>query len=194
MAPQILRASERTPAPWKNGGGVTSEVAVHPEGAGTDDFAWRVSVADVARSGPFSMFGGVDRIITVVDGPGMALTVDGTPHVVDARYEPFAFPGDAVTDCRLLDGPIVDFNVMVRRGGTTARVRVERAHTSVRPGAGTRVLAIVLEGTALLHGASVRLGRLDAVLFRDQDPVGSIGVDGVLAVVDLVDLAGREGH
>ncbi|MEV5643658.1 HutD family protein [Streptomyces flaveolus] len=191
MAPLILRASERTPAPWKNGGGVTSEVAVHPQGAGTDDFAWRVSVADVARSGPFSTFDGVDRIITVVDGPGMALTVDGTPHVVDAPYEPFAFPGDAVTECRLLDGPIVDFNVMARRAGTTARVRVERAHTCVRPGTGTRVLAIVLEGTALLHGASVRLGRLDAVLFSDQDPVDTIGVDGVLAVVDLVD---RPGH
>ncbi|MER7191566.1 HutD/Ves family protein [Streptomyces flaveolus] len=191
MSPQILRASERTPAPWKNGGGVTSEVAVHPPGAGTDDFAWRVSVADVARSGPFSTFDGVDRIITVVDGPGMTLTVDGTPHVVDAPYEPFAFPGDAVTECRLLDGPIVDFNVMARRAGTTARVRVERAQTSVRPGTGTRVLAIVLEGTALLHGASVRLGRLDAVLFSDQDPVDTIGVDGVLAVVDLVD---RPGH
>ncbi|MFF9455724.1 HutD/Ves family protein [Streptomyces flaveolus] len=191
MAPQILRASERTPAPWKNGGGVTSEVAVHPQGAGTDDFAWRVSVADVARSGPFSTFDGVDRIITVVDGPGMALTVDGTPHVVDAPYEPFAFPGDAVTECRLLDGPIVDFNVMARRAGTTARVRVERAHTCVRPGTGTRVLAIVLEGTALLHGASVRLGRLDAVLFSEQDPVDTIGVDGVLAVVDLVDRPGR---
>ncbi|GJF24845.1 MULTISPECIES: HutD family protein [Streptomyces] len=191
MAPQILWASERTPAPWKNGGGVTSEVAVHPQGAGTDDFGWRVSVADVARSGPFSTFDGVDRIITVVDGPGMALTVDGIPHVVDAPYEPFAFPGDAVTECRLLDGPIVDFNVMARRAGTTARVRVERAHTCVRPGTGTRVLAIVLEGTALLHGASVRLGRLDAVLFSEQDPVDTIGVDGVLAVVDLVD---RPGH
>ncbi|MYR45608.1 HutD family protein [Streptomyces sp. SID5910] len=190
MAPQILRASERTPAPWKNGGGVTSEVAVHPEGAGTGDFAWRVSVADVAHSGPFSAFDGVDRIITVIDGPGMALTVDGTPHVVDAPYEPFAFPGDAVTECRLLGGPIVDFNVMVRRAGTTARVRIERSDTAVRPGAGTRVLAVVLAGTALLHGASVRLGRLDAALFSGED-CDTIGVDGVLAVVELVDLAGR---
>ncbi|MFJ8542491.1 HutD family protein [Streptomyces sp. NPDC093586] len=191
MAPRTLRASERTPASWKNGTGVTTEVAVHPEGAGTGDFAWRVSVADVADSGPFSTFDGVDRIITLVDGPGMVLTVDGTPHVVDAPYEPFAFPGDAVTECRLLNGPIVDFNVMVRRGGTTARVRIERSDTSVRPDAGTRVLVVVLEGTALLHGASVRLGRLDAVLLSDEDPVDTIGVDGVLAVVDLV---GEPGH
>ncbi|MGW0813098.1 HutD/Ves family protein [Streptomyces viridiviolaceus] len=190
MAPQILRARTRTPAPWKNGGGVTSEVAAHPEGAGTDDFAWRVSVADVARSGPFSTFDGVDRIITVVDGPGMALTVDGTSHVVDTPYEPFAFPGDAATQCRLLGGPVVDFNVMVRRAETTARVHIVRSHTSVRPDAGTRVLAIVLEGSALLHGASVRLGRLDAVLLCEGDS-DAVGVDGVLAVVVL---AGRTGR
>ncbi|MFF9496979.1 hypothetical protein [Streptomyces flaveolus] len=72
-----------------------------------------------------------------------------------------------------------------RRGSASS------ARTCVRPGTGTRVLAIVLEGTALLHGASVRLGRLDAVLFSEQDLVDTIGVDGVLAVVDLVD---RPGH
>ncbi|MFG3157941.1 HutD family protein [Streptomyces sp. NPDC048219] len=193
MPPRILRSSERTPTPWKNGGGVTSEVAVHPQGAGPDDFAWRVSVADVAHSGPFSTFDGVDRIITVVDGPGMALTVDGTTHVADAPYEPFAFPGDAVAECRLLGGPIVDLNVMVRRAGTTARVRIVRSHTAVRPGTGSHVLAIVLEGTALLHGASVRLGRLDAALFPGEDR-DTVGVDGVLAVVDLAGLAGPPDH
>ncbi|MEU9347085.1 HutD family protein [Streptomyces sp. NPDC048278] len=185
MTPQILRAKDRTPAPWKNGGGVTSQVAVDPPGAGTDDFVWRVSVADVASSGPFSAFPGVDRIITVVGGPGMSLTVDGVPHVIDAPYEPFAFPGDAVTECRLLDGPIVDFNVMVRRAGMTARVRVVRSDTSVRAAAGTRVLAIVLDGSAELQRASVRLGRLDAVLLPEGDG-DSFGVEGVLAIVDLV--------
>ncbi|MCZ0978790.1 HutD family protein [Streptomyces diastatochromogenes] len=133
MAPQILRASDRTPAPWKNGGGITTEVVAHPRGAGTEDFAWRISVADVASSGPFSTFEGVDRIITVVEGPGMALTVDGTEHLVDTRYAPLAFSGEATTDCRLLDGPIVDFNVMVRRTGTKAEVSVERGSTVLRP-------------------------------------------------------------
>ncbi|MFB7599369.1 HutD family protein [Streptomyces sp. NPDC056160] len=190
MAPQILRAEDRTPAPWKNGGGVTSEVAVHPQGAGTEDFLWRVSVADVAGDGPFSAFAGVDRIITLVDGPGMALTVAGAAHKVDAPYEPFAFPGDAVTECRLLGGPIVDFNVMVRRAEMTARVRVVRSDTSVRPAAGTGVLAIVLDGSAVLRHASVRLGRLDAVLLREGEG-DSFGVDGVLAVVDLAARPGR---
>ncbi|MER7539903.1 HutD family protein [Streptomyces sp. NPDC097704] len=188
MAPQILRAHDRTPAPWKNGGGITTEVVAHPQGAGTDDFAWRISVADVASSGPFSTFEGVDRIITVVDGPGMVLTVDGAEHVVDTPCAPFAFSGDAATDCRLLDGPIVDFNVMVRRSEVKADVSVERDGTVLRPVPGTRVLAIVLDGTATLDGEPVRLGRLDAVLLQDdEDPVG-VTVDGALAIVALTDV------
>ncbi|MFF0426396.1 MULTISPECIES: HutD family protein [unclassified Streptomyces] len=188
MAPQILRASDRTPAPWKNGGGITTEVMAHPRGAGTDDFTWRISVADVASSGPFSTFEGVDRIITVVEGPGMALTVDGTEHLVDTRYAPLAFSGEATTDCRLLDGPIVDFNVMVRRTAAKAGVSVERGSTVLRPAPATRVLAVVLDGTATLDRESVRLDRLDAVLLQDDEDPADITVDGVLAVVALTDV------
>ncbi|MFE3032550.1 HutD family protein [Streptomyces canus] len=190
MALQVLRAQDRTPAPWKNGGGVTSEVASHPEGAGTDDFVWRVSIADVAQSGPFSVFEGVDRIITVVDGPGMVLTIDGTSHEIAAPYEPFAFPGDRDTQCELLGGPIVDFNVMVRRAEATAGVRIVRDRFAVRPEAGTCVLAVVLHGSAALGRESVRLDRLDAVLFAEGD-AEDIAVDGVLALVTLAD---RGGH
>ncbi|GAA5061945.1 HutD/Ves family protein [Streptomyces similanensis] len=190
MTAQILRAEDRTPGPWKNGGGLTSEIAVHPRDAAAGDFGWRVSIADVASGGPFSAFPGVDRIITLVDGPGMTLTVDGVARQVDTAYEPFAFSGDAVTECRLLDGPIVDFNVMVRRSEMTARVRVVRAGTSVRAAAGTCVLAIVLDGSAALGQAEIRLGRLDAVLLSDGDG-DSFTVDGVLAIVDLDRRPGR---
>ncbi|OIK02261.1 hypothetical protein BIV23_25275 [Streptomyces monashensis] len=183
---QLLRAQGRTPAPWKNGGGVTSEVAAHPGGARTDDFVWRVSIADVARSGPFSVFEGVDRIITVVDGPGMALTVDGARHVVADPYEPFAFAGDSDTQCELLGGPIVDFNVMVRRADASAQVRIVRDRVTVRPEAGTRVLAVVLQGAATLGRKSVRLDHLDAALFAAGD-ADDIDVDGVLAVVTVAD-------
>lgn len=186
MALRILRAQERTPAPWKNGGGVTSEVAAHPGGARTGDFVWRVSLADVAQSGPFSVFEGVDRIITVVDGPGMTLTVDGAPHAMTAPYEPFAFAGDSDTQCELLGGPIVCFNVMVRRADASARVRIVRDRVALRPEAGTCVLAVVLQGTAALGRKPVRLDHLDAALFAAQD-ADDIDVEGVLALVTVAD-------
>ncbi|MGW4894904.1 HutD/Ves family protein [Kitasatospora sp. NPDC004240] len=146
---EVLRAAERPATAWLNGGGVTREVAGFPDGAGLADFAWRVSLADVATAGPFSVFPGVDRVITLVDGPGMALSVDGAERVIDTPYRPFAFAGDAATDCRLLGGPVVDFNVMTRRGRATAEVAVASADRELDVPAGATVLLVCLAGTAV---------------------------------------------
>ncbi|WP_256122654.1 HutD family protein [Streptomyces sp. LUP47B] len=59
----------------------------------------------------------------------MVLTVDGTPHPV-APLSPFAFSGDAATDCRLKAGAVRNVNVMTRRSRATATVRIITAATS----------------------------------------------------------------
>ena len=76
MTLTVLRAGDRKAVPWKNGGGVTREIAAWPPGSGFDDFAWRVSMAEVREDGPFSNFAGVDRILTVLEG-AMRLTIEG---------------------------------------------------------------------------------------------------------------------
>jgi len=119
----------RLPAiPWKNGGGVTREIACQPPGAGMDAFEWRVSIAEIAAAGPFSSFPGVDRVITLLDGAGVLLrSDDGTvDHRLDTPLAPFAFPGEAPVHARLLDGACRDLNVMTRRAARRAQVRVMR--------------------------------------------------------------------
>ncbi|MER5354001.1 HutD family protein [Kitasatospora sp. NPDC002551] len=179
---RFLRAADRPAMPWRNGGGVTREVAGHPAGSGLDDFGWRVSLADVAAAGPFSAFPGVDRVITLVEGPGMALTVDGTEHVVDAPLRPFAFPGDAATDCRLLGGPLVDFNVMTRRGRAGADLVLAGTPRPVTVPAGATVLLVCLTGTATLDGTA--LARYDAALLT-APATHALDPDGTTAVVTL---------
>ena len=46
---EIIRFAELKPEPWRNGGGVTRELASHPKAASAQDGAWdwRVSIADV---------------------------------------------------------------------------------------------------------------------------------------------------
>lgn len=189
---RVLRAQDRPATRWKNGGGLTREVAADGSGAGLEDFVWRVSLADVARGGPFSSFAGVDRIITVVDGAGMELNVDGASHTIADAYEPFSFPGDAVTDCRLLSGPIVDLNVMTRRTRATAHVRMAREGFSVVPRTGVLVLVMALAGTVAVEESGVALDRFDAVLFPDRD-AGTLRVDGVAAVVTVTTTSGSPG-
>ncbi|MEV8096947.1 HutD family protein [Kitasatospora sp. NPDC085879] len=183
MAIEVLRAAERTAVPWLNGGGVTREVAAWPPGAGMTDFDWRVSLADVARGGPFSAFADIDRVITLVDGPGMVLTVAGAEHALTEPLRPFAFPGDVTTDCRLSAGPAVDFNVMTRRGRATARVEIADAPRPVRAAEGDTLLVVCLDGTTALASAGLSLDRLDAVLIRDGGDL--LQVDGAAAVVTI---------
>src|SRR5438105_15428583 len=65
---RILRAAERPPTPWKNGGGLTREVIVHPPGSDLSRFDWRVSLAEIRAPGPFSSLPGIDRRMAVLEG------------------------------------------------------------------------------------------------------------------------------
>jgi environmental stress-induced protein Ves len=144
--------------PWKNGGGTTQEIASWPQGAGLDSFGWRVSIATIAAAGPFSVFGGVDRSITLLEGDGVRLfTHDGRiDHRLDVPHRPFAFSGDEAIDCTLLGGASNDFNVMTRRGQWLADVQVlDRA--SVIDAAPDGVL-LALRGAWRLNDEACREG------------------------------------
>ncbi|KOU25395.1 HutD-family protein [Streptomyces sp. WM6372] len=151
---RILRAGDRAAVAWKNAGGVTREIAAWPEGAGLADFGWRISLAEVAADGPFSGFPGVDRTLTLAEGAGMDLTVAGARRLVDERYAPQDFPGDAPTDCRLLDGPVVNFNVMYRRDRVRARTAVVRGTLALTTEPGETLLVVALLGPAELQAGT----------------------------------------
>lgn len=90
---RILRASEYKTMPWKNGGGVTVEIAIHPPGASVDAFDWRVSMATVAQDGPFSSFPGVDRTLAIIEGNGLALAISGhEPVALTTKSTPCPLP------------------------------------------------------------------------------------------------------
>jgi len=91
----VVRFQDLTPVPWRNGGGVTREV-VSAGGSGPLSFEWRISIAEVSHAGPFSTFPGVDRIITVIEGEGMDLVIDGVEHVL-GLHEPLSFDGGSQT-------------------------------------------------------------------------------------------------
>lgn len=129
----IIRLADCPLQPWKNGLGSTRQIAVHPPAAGSDDFLWRISIAEVDNAAPFSCFPGIDRQIVLLDGAGFTMTLDGSrQHALTTPFEPFAFAGEAKVDVTLADGATRDFNLMVRRGhargdvqtwsGPTARV------------------------------------------------------------------------
>ncbi|MEJ1966813.1 MAG: HutD family protein [Gammaproteobacteria bacterium] len=85
----IVRSADYRRMPWKNGGGETREIAVSPAGAALDALDWRVSLATVASDGPFSVFSGVTRTLSVIRGAGINLQVgDAPPRALMQSSEP----------------------------------------------------------------------------------------------------------
>lgn len=171
----LIRGADLVATPWKNGGGVTREIAAFPEGAGLDAFAWRVSIAEVAQAGPFSRFAGIDRTLALLSGAGMMLDeMDGATgyvvktHVLTQPLDIARFAGEARIDARLVDGATRDFNLMVRRGAALGETEVLRGGTQ-------RELSA---NVVLLFCAS---GSVD-VAFGGHQPTHSLGTNDTLRI------------
>ncbi len=153
----LLRTSSDTRhVPWRNGRGVTEELAIWPERSSFErgDFDWRISRAHVEKDGPFSVFVGFERILVALDGAGVVLS-----HGTDAPrsrlrpLEPYRFEGEWSTRAELVAGPVADFNVFARRGVVRADVEISRlaarrTREAVGPG---HAYLHVLSGTATVR-------------------------------------------
>ncbi|MGI8841105.1 MAG: HutD/Ves family protein [Caulobacteraceae bacterium] len=168
MTLRVLRARDRVASVWKNGGGVTREIAVYPAGAGLDAFDWRVSTATVSAGGPFSLFPGVDRVLAVVEGR-LTLRFEGGATLDLSPASPLAvFPGDVPVCAQTPPGPVTDLNVMTRRGRVRAAVTRLDFEGERVVAAARRTLILALHGGLRVEegGAAHELGRFDAVLIE----------------------------
>ncbi|SLN57664.1 hypothetical protein TRL7639_03148 [Falsiruegeria litorea R37] len=150
------------PTPWKNGGGLTREIASH---SNIDDIHWRLSIADVDRDGPFSCFPGLSRILTVIEGNGMTLhtddaTLSAQPH------QPLAFAGDLPVTGRLIDGPVRNFNLIFDPQHVRPSVRLHQGPQTLNLAPADHAVHC-LNGTVDLNGTTLNPG--DTALITSGD-------------------------
>jgi environmental stress-induced protein Ves len=185
---KLLRAKNHRRMPWKNGAGVTTEIAVFPQNAGLEDFAWRLSMATVASDGPFSLFAGVDRTLAVLEGEGIRLSVEDRPEEsVTSNSRPVAFPADRPTSAKLISGPVTDLNAMTRRGRWTHRMeRLAVQKSAAIADGGDIAIVFCASGSAAISDGEERLtlSLYDAAIV-DALPLEASGV-AELYVVRLV--------
>lgn len=111
--------------PWKNGGGTTTEI-YRLEGEEAEDFVFRLSMARIENDGPFSRFDGYDRHLVLLQGNGCILDSNGKQLALTNTSQPYSFAGERKIDCRLIEGPVTDFNVIISRNWGTALVEVSQ--------------------------------------------------------------------
>ena len=171
-----LTPADYTRQPWKNGRGMTTELwRQEREG----QLLVRLSRAAVVEDGPFSVFPGVERNLTVLSGPGFRLTGPG----LDLRCEPMvpvAFPGDVAVMATETQGQQSDdFNVMTARALPKPQVIV--AQNDSLPAGGT--LALYALGPCLVNGTVVNREDLvlteGAVRLQGDWPVIAVRLSGI---------------
>jgi len=110
----IKRNQPESWKPWKNGGGLTREIAVYPASASTEDFLWRVSVAKIERPGPFSQFPNVRRRLMLLNGNGVLFQFADRSVMLTDSAQTMEFSGEDDLYCSPVDGACLVMNVMTR--------------------------------------------------------------------------------
>jgi len=97
--------------PWRNGGGVTQEIAKREDGNG--NLLWRLSTARVENNTEYSKFPGLERLSAVVEGAGVHLTKDGSDETIEiGPSEIGKLSGDALYHGTLIGGGIRHLNLI----------------------------------------------------------------------------------
>jgi len=168
---RIQRAAGRAETRWKNGGGVTRQVAVSPPGSGLADFGWRISIATIAACGPFSVFPATDRELVVLKGV-LRLSIEGRGEVVVQPGSPSVrFAADVPCVGEPQEAPVTDVNVMTRRGEFSSRtswLTIERRHI-VRAQAGRTFLLAADPVTLVARDLAYELHAHDLAEFEPED-------------------------
>ena len=167
--------------PWKNGGGVTRQIASFPPGSDLTEFDWRISTAEVTQDGPFSQFDGIDRRLYVLSGAGLDLSFTGGEMRRLQTGEHLDFAGEAEVKGSLVAGPVTDLNIMVRR--SKLRLRAERLTADgtgdITHDWGTAVL-FVLSGEIAV--ANQRTRQFDTVVLDRREKVTVSGAAEFLLI------------
>ncbi|MDO9298135.1 HutD family protein [Bradyrhizobium sp.] len=111
--------------PWKNGGGVTIDVAeaLLPGFApgSWEGMVWRFGRTAIVTPGPFSDLSGFDRAQVLVSGHGLVLETPTGEIDVRQPFRPVRFAGETAIVSRLEAGPVEVVNLL----GDRSRVSID---------------------------------------------------------------------
>ena len=181
MKTTLLKSEDYTGSPWKNGGGIFTDIAdAHRAGAPAKDWdslLWRFASTPIVAPGPFSYMPGIDRLQMVVGGHGLVLK---SPTQDFDERDPFStvrFTGEMEIVTALEAGPVEVVNLMARRGAAEIELLALREPGERPLSAGTHLVY------AVSGDCSIRLNSEDIVIPAGSTLKVELTVASTLALV-----------
>jgi uncharacterized protein len=144
MKATLLKSEDYTRAPWKNGGGIFTDIAdAHRPGSPVKDWdslLWRFASTPIVAPGPFSHMAGIDRLQMVVGGRGLVLKAPGQEFDEREPFTTVRFTGEHDIVTALEAGPVEVVNLMARRGAVEIELVALREPGERQLSAGTHLL------------------------------------------------------
>lgn len=176
--------------PWKNGGGVTIDIAgaYRPDAApgGWDGMLWRFGRTRIERPGPFSHLAGFERLLAVIDGQGLVLHPRGRPPL-DARrpFHPVRFAGEWPIVSELTAGPVGVLNLLADRSRYAIDMTFPAADAPHAVAAGHAVVLALDAARLAIGGREIALAADAACAWDAAAPVTLTLLQGRAAVARL---------
>ncbi|MBR0821232.1 HutD family protein [Bradyrhizobium liaoningense] len=194
MKTTLLKSEDYTRSPWKNGGGIFTDIAdAHRAGSPAKDWdslLWRFASTPIVAPGPFSYMPGIDRLQMVVGGRGLVLK---SPTQEFDEREPFTtvrFAGELDIVTALEAGPVEVVNLMARRGAAEIELLALREPSERPLSAGTHLVY------AVSGECSIRLDHVDflvsdgSTLKVELTDASTLALVSGLAVMASIQLVG----
>ena len=166
MKTTLLKSEDYTRSPWKNGGGVFTDIAgAHRADAAVKDWdslLWRFAATPIVAPGAFSYMQGIDRLQMVVGGRGLVLKSPGREFDEREPFTTVRFTGELDIVTELEAGPVEVVNLMARRGAVEIDLLALREPGDRQLSAGTHLLY------AARGDCSIRLGGADFAISHEN--------------------------
>ncbi|MBX3724563.1 MAG: HutD family protein [Xanthomonadales bacterium] len=190
---RVLPANDYRVEPWSNGGGFTRVIAAGRHRAcrnvdpGRCPWDWRLSLAEIARAGPFSALPGVARQLMLVEGGPLLLRVDGRATRLDGIGDTLRFTGTDRVEADPGDSPVQVLNLMWRAAcleGRLEPIDLARWTPIARETASPSRLIYLIDALPAWFDAPVAAGDTVRLPNRSSLPDQAPAARGILATLD----------
>lgn len=190
----LLKSENYARSPWKNGGGIFTDIAdAHRADATTrdwDSMLWRFASTPIVTPGPFSHMPGIDRLQMVVGGRGLVLKAPGQEFDERKPFTTVRFTGELPIVTELEAGPVEVMNLMARREAAEIDLVALSEPGDRHLPAGTHLLyAVSGDCSVRLDGEEFAIPG-DSTLRIDQGEPSMLALVSGLAVLGSIRLVG----